>query len=768
MKKIISLFMTLLLIIQVSVPISVYAETENEYPSVYMFSKTLQLGETVKLPISISHSSNLLGFKLIFDYDKDVLTPVSVDYGELMSGGLQDNIDGDAAPGKFCVYWAGSEPITNGGFLFYVTFKVTENKFSSTTVKLSYSQADTFDDDFNDVKLNTKDTILNTDITEIKSTTASLVDATDPTNTSKEITAGDEFVLALDINASLIDKMTLNIKYDNENFEFLGYSKYNYSTHTDFRMIDSMQVVDDGCVSFTVYLSSDEDSKFVFHEKEDYTLLPSDIGENNDIGFCFKAKDNCFSGDYQFTAEAADYEGVDVIDSRKFDLKVNSSSTSEIANIYSNDIEAKCGDEIDVPIYISNNHGLMGYRLNVEYNPDELEIISTSNGDKFNGTYNDNAGDTLGKFDILWNSTENTVSNGILTNLKFKVLTNDKCTSTVKLSYTQADTFNESYNDVKFNTKDIILNLNQIDEPDLTDFVIKTISLSLESSITMNYKVLKSAVQNYTDLAVTFNCSDLKEVKVTDYTEQGNYYVFSYPGISPQMMGDTVTGVLTAKYKENGKTYSSPEKILSVKEYVYIMLDRYSSDSYAKLRTLLVDLLNYGASAQKYKNYETSSLVNADLTETQKAWGTSKSYDFTDIRDYNYKTISNPSVSWVGSGLVLNNSVMVRAKFKADDVKNKTVTITCNGRSFTYTSDDFTDNNDGTYYVYCDEIYANEMSKNITLTVYDNGVQCSNTMLYSIESYANAVQNSAYKGTALDDLTQAMMRYGKSAEAYRA
>ena len=765
MKKFICSILTLLFLLQTIVPLNAFA---SSFPSIDMKSIDANLGETVKIPVKISSQSNLLGFKLTFDYDSKILTPISVDYGDVISGGLQDNLEGDAVAGSFNVYWAGSAPITKEGVLFYVSFKVSDKVFPKTYVKLSYSQEDTFDDDFNDVELILHGSHIGVNDEGYKYADTRITDAQTRLETSKEINAGDVFYLFpdyIDYYDSLTE-ITEEINYDTNNFEVLGWAKYNYETCSDFVLFDNIPCDNSGKISLTMNLT---DSYVILHNSNDYKLTAADFDNTHtNFAICLKAKDNCFSGDYEFTCEATHFAGVDAVSSSKFNLKVNSTPTSETANIYSDEISAQYNDEIDIPIYISNNHGLMGYRLNVEYNPNELEIISTSCGDKFNGTYNDNAGDTLGKFDILWNNTENTVENGVLANLKFKVLAKDKSTSTVKLSYTQADTFNEKYSDVKFNTKDITLNLNEVAEPDLKDFIIKTISLSLESSITMNYKVLKSAVQDYTDLAVTFNCADLKEVKVTDYTEQGNYYVFSYPGISPQMMGDTVTGVLTAKYKENGKTYSSPEKKLSVKEYAYIMLDRYSSDSYAKLRTLLVDLLNYGASAQKYKNYKTSSLVNADLTDTQKAWGTSKSYDFVDVRDYNYKTISAPSVSWVGSGLVLNNSVMVRAKFKTDNIENKTVKITCNSRTFTYKSEDFTSNNDGTYYVYCNEIYANEMSKNITLTVYDNGVQCSNTMLYSIESYANAVQNSAYKGTALDDLTQAMMRYGKSAEAYRA
>lgn len=298
----------------------------------------------------------------------------------------------------------------------------------------------------------------------------------------------------------------------------------------------------------------------------------------------------------------------------------------------------------------------------------------------------------------------------------------------------------------------------------IADFKIKTISLSLESSITMNFKVLKSAVADFKNPYVVFNCEG-DELTVTDYSEQGDYYVFSYLGISPQLMNDDVKAVLHATH--NGIDYTSPEKVMSVRTYAYTMIDRYSSDDYAELRTLLVDLLNYGAASQKYIGYQTDNLVNADLTDEQKSWGTSTAPTFENIRDYDYKTIANPTSKWIGSGLVLNNSVMVRAKFTADSIENKTVKITCGKGEFTYTKDDFVQDKDGNYYVYCNEIFANEMSEEILLTVYDNGVPCSNTMRFSIESYAKLVHDS-YKGTALDELTTAMMRYGNSAKAYGA
>ncbi|SJZ43644.1 DUF6273 domain-containing protein [Eubacterium coprostanoligenes] len=295
------------------------------------------------------------------------------------------------------------------------------------------------------------------------------------------------------------------------------------------------------------------------------------------------------------------------------------------------------------------------------------------------------------------------------------------------------------------------------------NFVIKTVSLSLESSITMNFKVFKNSLSSFDDFYMTFECGG-KEEKVTNYKQDGNYYVFSYKGINPQLMNDKVTAVLHAK-NSNGE-YTSPEKVMSVREYAYTMLDRYSSDDHSKLRTLLVDLLNYGSATQKYVGYQTDNLANSDLTATQKSWASKDTKEFKNIRNFNYKTISNPTVQWNSCGLVLGNAIMFKVKFTANNVENKTVEITLRNAKFTYDKNDFKDNGDGTYYVYCNELFAHEVSDEVLLTVYENGVPCSNTMRFSIESYARLVRDN-YKGTPLDEMITTMMLYGNSAKEYK-
>lgn len=68
---------------------------------------------------------------------------------------------------------------------------------------------------------------------------------------------------------------------------------------------------------------------------------------------------------------------------------------------------------------------------------------------------------------------------------------------------------------------------------------------------------------------------------------------------------------------------------LSDGSYVYSNLVTYSPKKYAdsrlanssneKMKALCVAMLNYGAAAQKYFNYKTDTLMNADLTAKQQA-----------------------------------------------------------------------------------------------------------------------------------------------------
>ena len=97
-------------------------------------------------------------------------------------------------------------------------------------------------------------------------------------------------------------------------------------------------------------------------------------------------------------------------------------------------------------------------------------------------------------------------------------------------------------------------------------------------------------------------------------------YAASYTKIAAKEMGDEITAVV---YNAQGQQLSIPKND-SIKAYAYRGLTAYAQIGKAPLSTLLVDMLNYGAAAQQQFGYDTANLVTADMTDTQKSWGTAE------------------------------------------------------------------------------------------------------------------------------------------------
>lgn len=287
-------------------------------------------------------------------------------------------------------------------------------------------------------------------------------------------------------------------------------------------------------------------------------------------------------------------------------------------------------------------------------------------------------------------------------------------------------------------------------------------SLSLHHNLAVNFKADKALFEEvcYENPYVVFEINGVKTA-ARNYTVDGNRYVFKFRNIAPNQMNDIIYATLYATY--DGVVYASDTKEYSVAEYCYGMLSNYSSDEYAKLRTLLVDLLHYGAQSQLYTEYNTDNLVDSRLTEAQLAWGTADDLILTDSLNTTYETVNEPTAIWKGAGLTLKDSITMRFKFMTDSADGLTVKIKTDTDEWSITSDKFVKSGDA-YYVYFNALNASQMSENVYLTVYNGNVAVSNTVRYSIESYAYEKQNSSAEYVA--DLVKAMMKYGNSAYNY--
>lgn len=296
-------------------------------------------------------------------------------------------------------------------------------------------------------------------------------------------------------------------------------------------------------------------------------------------------------------------------------------------------------------------------------------------------------------------------------------------------------------------------------------------SLSLHSNLTVNYKVDASFFEamGYENPYVVFLFHG-EEIAVRDYTVDGDRYVFSFRNVAANQMTDAITATIYAQYEGQlieGKTVEA----YSVAKYCYNMLNKYknaTSEKEITERTMLVDLLNYGAAAQIYTDYRTSALANASVTPEMVAWASAGLPELDSVTNSNYATVANPTAKWEGIGLRMDDAVTIRYRFTTSEPSsNLTVKVTDgNGKSWTIPSSQFVSTESG-YYVYFSGLNAAEMSVPVYATVYKGNSAVSNTVRYSIESFVSAKQS----GTSAEDvkdreLVIPMMKYGFSALKY--
>ena len=115
---------------------------------------------------------------------------------------------------------------------------------------------------------------------------------------------------------------------------------------------------------------------------------------------------------------------------------------------------------------------------------------------------------------------------------------------------------------------------------------------------------------------------------------------------------------------------------------------------------------------------------------------------------------------------MLNDKIVIRFAFEAENVEGLTVLVSFNGQN--YTVNQFTPAGEGRFYVYIEGLNAAQLRDNVSVTVMRGQEVVSATLTYSVEVYANKVL--AYDGVEgyenLVALVKAMMAYGDAAYAY--
>ena len=262
------------------------------------------------------------------------------------------------------------------------------------------------------------------------------------------------------------------------------------------------------------------------------------------------------------------------------------------------------------------------------------------------------------------------------------------------------------------------------------------------------------------------------------YNSATGRYIISTPGIPAKKLADTVYMKLYAKMSNGNYVYS---KLFSYSPKTYAT-NQLKNSTDAKVKALMVAMLNYGSAAQTYFSYKPYNLANNNLTDEQKALissynsgmvpaagkaDSSKVGIFTNTGGFSKKI---PSVSF-GSAFSIeyfftpsytpSGNVTLYYWTQAD--YNAATTLKASNASGRI---QMTAVGDGSYHCAITGIAAKDLNQTIYVAGgYKSGSSnfCTGILPYSIGTYC-ASQIS--KATAAKDLAAATAVYGYYASAY--
>ena len=267
-------------------------------------------------------------------------------------------------------------------------------------------------------------------------------------------------------------------------------------------------------------------------------------------------------------------------------------------------------------------------------------------------------------------------------------------------------------------------------------------------------------------------------VRGATYNSATGRYLISTQGIPAKKLGDTVYMKLYVQMANGNYVYS---KLFSYSPRTYAS-NQLKNATDAKIKSLMVAMLNYGAAAQSYFAYKPYDLANSALTAAQKSL----------VQSYSSGMVpSSGSVSTAKAGIFTNSggftkkipAVSFGSAFSIEYFFTPTYTPSGSLTLYYWTQAAYqsvstlkpanasgriqmTPQGDGSYHCALTGIAAKDLNQTIYVAGgYKSGStnQCTGVLPYSIGTYC---ASQVSKATAAKDLAAATAVYGYYANAY--
>ena len=305
--------------------------------------------------------------------------------------------------------------------------------------------------------------------------------------------------------------------------------------------------------------------------------------------------------------------------------------------------------------------------------------------------------------------------------------------------------------------------------------VFRNVSIGTDMLIT--FSILESNLTDYDSWYIQVTKDGLEGTETYLYGPEacslanGTYAVdFTY--ITAKEMGVMYHAQVFAV--KDGVPYCGPVREGSMKQYLASTLTSTDSSVSATLKTLAADMLNYGAAAQVFLNYDTEHLVNVELSETE----------LTALHNYETTgeasaTKTNTNTVPTGEPRLLYTSVAMTNRVELglfvnlnklsgwQDAESIEVQMKDHETQQVVAVLPTVLNANGTQ---MDATFPGVGAKNMR-TEYDfvtlvDGVERGNIRTWSIEGYVNQLRNDNSSSDALKALANAVLIYGDSAQRY--
>jgi len=275
-------------------------------------------------------------------------------------------------------------------------------------------------------------------------------------------------------------------------------------------------------------------------------------------------------------------------------------------------------------------------------------------------------------------------------------------------------------------------------------FSVVGANMTLGNDLKINFLIRKTDIKDGYVAYVSQAGAEPVRLELWDYNSL-------YYAVSCSVAAKEMTDVLSVEiYDEAGNLVSEPFA-RTIRQYAMTLLNNASQK--AALKSVIVDMLNYGTEAQKYFGYHEDDYANAEVTAEQQETFATAEVECVN----NQQAITN----FVGSNLSLEDSILLNVFFKVTYSDALTATV-----SFTdYLGKEVTAEAEASKYssmtkVVVDRIVLADAKRPVTVTVYD-GDTVVGQGVESVESY---IARNMTGATAT--INTAIMKFAASAYHY--